>query len=131
MLIVDSTIYIDWFRRRVDPRPILEPWIKARALAICGIIRAEVIRGVIHPGQKTKISALFDLLEDVTTDSTLWHEVAELAWQLDRQGIRLPLTDIAIAACSLRVGARLITADEHFSKIPGLSTGRELPCLAY
>ncbi len=130
MLLVDSTIYIDWFRRRVDPRAMLEPWIKARTLAICGIIRAEVLRGVIHPGQKAKIGALFDLLEEVPTDSELWREATELAWQLDRQGTVLPLTDIAIAACSLRIGATLITTDEHFSKISGLSTRREVPRLA-
>ena len=130
MLLVDSTVYIDWFRRRVDPRPMLEPWIKARALAICGIIRAEVIRGVLHPGQKAKICALFDLLEEVPTDADLWHEAAELAWRLDRQGNVLPLTDIVIAACTLRVGAALITTDEHFAEIPGLRTRRELPRLA-
>ena len=130
MLLVDSTIYIDWFRHRVDPRPMLEPWIKARAIAICGIIRAEVIRGVIHPGQKAKISALFELLEDIPTDSALWREVAELAWRLDRHGAVLPLTDIAIAACAIRIGAKLITADEHFSKISGLSLSRQVPRLA-
>lgn len=129
MLLIDSTVYIDWFRRRVDPRPMLAPWIKGRAVAICGIIRAEVIRGVIHPGQRAKIEVLFDILEEVPTDSTLWREVAETAWRLDRQGITLPLTDIAIAACSLRIGASLITTDEHFSRISGLNILREMPRL--
>jgi predicted nucleic acid-binding protein len=129
MLLVDSTVYIDWFRRRVDPRSMLEPWIKGRAIAICGLIRAEVIRGVIHTGQKAKINELFDLMEEVPTDSGLWREVAEMAWRLDRQGTVLPLTDVAIAACALRIGASLITTDEHFSKIPGLDTLREMPHL--
>jgi predicted nucleic acid-binding protein len=130
MLLIDSTIYIDWFRRRIDPRSILEPWIKARAVAICGIIRAEVLRGVIHPGQRNRIGALFDLLEEVPTDSGLWREVSDLAWQLDRRGVVLPLTDVAIAACSLRAGASLITTDEHFSSISGLNTLRAIPRLA-
>jgi predicted nucleic acid-binding protein len=129
MILVDSTIYIDWFRRRIDPRPLLVPWIKARAVSICGIIRVEVIRGVVRPDQKAKICALFDLFEEVPTDSDLWREVTELAWRLDRQGTVLPLTDIAIAVCSLRTGATLITTDEHFGKISGLSTRREVPLL--
>ncbi len=129
MLLVDSTIYIDWFRRRVDPRSLLEPLIKARTLAVCGIIRAEVIRGIIHPGQKAKIHAFLDLLEDITIDSAMWREIAELAWRLDRKGYMLPLTDIAISACALRLGATLITLDEHFSIVPDLHTARTLPRL--
>ena len=76
MLLVDSTIYIDWFRHRVDPRPLLGPFIKARTLAVCGIIRAEVIRSIIHPGQKAKIHAFLDLLEDVAIDATMWRDIA-------------------------------------------------------
>jgi len=129
MLLVDSTIYIDWFRRRVDPRPLTEPFIKARTLAVCGIIRAEVIRGIIHPAQKTRVHDFLDLLEDIPLDSTMWSDIAELAWGLDRKGHMLPLTDIAISSCALRSGATLITLDEHFSKVPNLHTARSLPRL--
>jgi len=76
-----------------------------------------------------RIEALFDILEEVPTDSTLWREVAETAWRLDRQGIVLPLTDVGIAACSLRIGASLVTTDERFSKISDLKTLREMPRL--
>jgi len=57
---------------------MLEPWIKARSLAICGIIRAEVVRGVLHPGQKAKTCALVGLLVEVPTDAGLRREVAGL-----------------------------------------------------
>lgn len=130
MLLVDSTIYIDWFRQRIDPRPLVEPFIKARTLAVCGIIRAEVIRGIIRPDQKTKIHAFFSLMEDITIDSAMWQEIAELSWSLDRKGIMLPLTDIAISCCALQTDATIITTDEHFSKIPDLKTRRALPHLA-
>jgi predicted nucleic acid-binding protein len=129
MLLIDSTIYIDWFRHRIDPLPLLQPFVKARTLAICGVIRAEVVRGVICPEQKMKIHALFNLLEDIAIDSEMWHEIAELAWSLDRRGIVLPLTDIVIAGCALRMGATLVTTDEHFSKISRLKILRTLPDL--
>jgi predicted nucleic acid-binding protein len=120
MLLIDSTIYVDWLRRRVEPQEIIEPWIRARELAICGVIRAEVIRGVIDPRQKTRITELFDVLEEAQTDSALWHDASELAWRLNRRGTILPLTDIVIAACARRINATLITLDHHFSKVPGL-----------
>ena len=127
MLLIDSTVYVDWFRRRVEPQEIIEPWIKARAIAICGIIRAEVIRGVINPRQKVKIAELFDVLEEVPTDSVLWHDAAEMAWRLDRKGAVLPLTDIVIAACAQRVNATLITLDDHFTKVPELKILEDVP----
>jgi len=45
-----------------------------------------------------------------------------MAWSLSRQGIVLPLGDVAIAACSPRTGATLImtATDRHFEMIPGL-----------
>jgi hypothetical protein len=127
MLLIDSTTYVDWFRRRVEPQEIIEPWIRARAIATCGVIRAEVIRGVIDPRQKTRIEELFDILEEVPTDSVLWHHAAELAWRLDRKGIVLPLTDIVIAACAQQVDATVITLDDHFSQIPHLRVLTDVP----
>ena len=127
MLLIDSTIYVDWFRRRIEPREIIEPWIRARALAICGVIRAEVIRGVISARQKARVAELFDALEEAPTDAALWEDAAELAWTLDRKGIVLPLTDIVIAACARRSNAVVVTGDDRFSKIPGLNTLRDVP----
>jgi predicted nucleic acid-binding protein len=49
-----------------------------------------------------------------------------LAWELDREGEVLPLTDVAIAACAKRVGATVITTDLHFAKVPGLKVRAEL-----
>lgn len=63
---------------------------------------------------------LFSLMHEVPLDGDLWTETAELAWLLGRQEIVLPLTDVAIAACSRRAGETLITTDRHFEMIPGL-----------
>lgn len=130
MLLIDSTVYVDWFRRRVEPRDKIEPWVRARAIATCGVIRAEVVRGIVHPGQKAIIEELFDVLEEIPTDHALWADAAELAWSLDRKGTVLPLTDIVIAACALRSKAILITADSHFAQIPGLVIRPEVPKFA-
>ena len=51
-------------------------------------------------------------------------EIAErygiLVSQLTRQGTPLPTNDIWIAAAVLETGARLVTYDAHFARIPGL-----------
>ncbi len=127
MILIDSTIYIDWLRRRVELAEILEPWLMAQAVACCGIIRAEVVRGVLQPRQKAKIHALFDSMRDLPTESRTWRDVSELAWELDRQGTVLPLSDLVIAVCAQHAGATVVSADPHFSRVPGLKLRSEVP----
>jgi predicted nucleic acid-binding protein len=39
----------------------------------------------------------------------------------------LPLTDLIIACCALRVGATVVTSDEHFKDVPGVAVAKALP----
>jgi predicted nucleic acid-binding protein len=62
---------------------------------------------------------------NVPLDNKLMAEAESLAWKLDRSGLTLPLPDILIACCARRIGAVLLTHDDHFSLIPGIrSTDR-------
>ncbi len=54
----------------------------------------------------------------VTTDIAERYGI--LVSHLTRQGTPLPTNDIWIAATVLETGARLVTYDSHFEKIPGL-----------
>jgi predicted nucleic acid-binding protein len=51
-----------------------------------------------------------------------------LAWELDRQGDVLPLTDLVIASCALRIDAAVLTLDHHFALVPGLRVLNRLEC---
>ncbi len=121
MILVDSTLYIDWLRARVDPTNVLADHLRRHDLFTCGIVRAEVLRGIVSPMLRERMAGVFDLMRPIATDAQLWVEVSALAWKLDRKGVVLPLTDVAIAACALRVGARVVTTDAHFARIPGLT----------
>ncbi len=127
MILVDSSVLIDWLRGRVEPHRQMEPWIRSQQACSCGVVRAEVLRGVVNPRQKDRVSRFFDVLPEIHCDSRLWQEAAELAWTLDRQGKILPLTDVIIAVCALRVAAIVITTDSHFSLIPELESRADLP----
>ena len=127
MILVDSTHYIDWLRKRIDFARLLEPWVRSRSLCLCGVIRVEVIRGILNPNQKARVEEFFDLIPEVPTDSALWRDVATLAWKLDRDGKVLPLTDLIISAVALKVGATVVTSDRHFWEVPGLERRNDLP----
>ena len=126
-IFVDSSVWIEWLRTRTDPRPLLRPWLLRRQCYTCGIVRAEVVRGVLNRAQRERVEALFDVLEEVAVTSAIWKEAARECWEIDRRGKILPLTDIVIAECVKKCGAWLVTLDKHFKEIPGIRTRTTLP----
>jgi hypothetical protein len=126
MILIDSTKYITWMRQGRNPVALLVPSLTTGELLTCGIVRIEVLRGVIKPKAKAELTRFFDIIPEIPLTSVLLGEVAELAWTLDRQGQVLPLSDLIIATCAKRAGATVITEDLHFRQIPGLKLRADL-----
>jgi predicted nucleic acid-binding protein len=126
VILIDSSIYIGWLRQKRSPALLLENHTRNGDLFTCGIVRAEVLRGIADVNAKKDLSDFFDLLPGIQTTSAVWHNVTEIAWELDRKGFVLPLPDIVIGACGLSTDAIVITTDPHFAKIPRLKIRREL-----
>ena len=126
MILVDSTNYISWMRQGKNPVRILAPYVRSGEIVSCGIIRIEVLRGLIKPRVKTEIGLLLDTIREIALTRDLLAEVAEQASSLDRTGRILPITDLMIAACARRADATVITEDPHFEQIPGLRTAKML-----
>ena len=56
------------------------------------------------------VSALHQLaMEEVT-----WHEAAQIGFQLRRQGVTVPFTDLVIGAVAITSGSVLLHRDRHF-----------------
>jgi predicted nucleic acid-binding protein len=125
--IIDSTVFIAWMRAGQNPIRRLAPWLRSGALVGCGIIRAEVLRGMIAEPARKEMTLLFEHIPDVPLSTDAWNETAELAWRLDRCGRVLPLPDLAIAICAQRAKATLVTRDRHFRDIPSLVLRDDLP----
>lgn len=121
-VLIDSNVYIDLLRVRKDPVATLYQWGEAhgRDLAICGMIRVEVLRGLKLLKSYHSISALMDVMINIPSDNRMWTAATELAWSLDRKGIVIPGADAVIAASALRHGAAIMSSDAHFSRIEGL-----------
>ncbi len=116
--LVDSNVFIALTRRGEDAAQ----WLggKLEDIYTCGMVRLEVLRGIRDPRQRDDMAAFFNVICNVPTDNTLWEQAAELGWKLDRRGLVIPGSDILIAACALRAGVPVLTADKHFHDIPGL-----------
>lgn len=118
-VLVDSSFYISCLREGRDPLRLLAVTAAARDVAICGVVRCEVGRGLRKAGLRAKFAAVWDVMLNVQTDDRLWAEAERTAWELDRKGVVLPLTDIVVASCAGRIGAVVLTLDRHFREIPG------------
>ena len=120
-VLVDSSFYIRRLREGVDPLAELRVIGASRELAVCGVVRCEVARGIKAPRILRQFQATWDVMQYVPTDNRLWGEVETLAWQLDRARKNLPLADLVIACCARRIQAVVLTFDAHFQEIPGVT----------
>jgi predicted nucleic acid-binding protein len=107
-------------RRGHDPLRALALTAAARDLAVCGVVRCEVGRGLRDRRVLKRFQDFWDVMICVPTDEWIWNSVEETLWRLDRQGLTLPLPDVIIGCCARRMGAVVLTTDEHFSLIPGV-----------
>jgi predicted nucleic acid-binding protein len=126
-VLVDSSYYIDCLRQGRDPFLLLAVMAATRDLAICGVVRCEVGRGLRLPRLRAKFAAFWDVMLNVPSDNRLWTETEQTLWELDRKGIVLPLTDVFIACSARRIGAVVLTRDKHFYDIPNVAVMTELP----
>jgi predicted nucleic acid-binding protein len=119
-VLADSSFYIRLLRQGQDPLRALALAASTRDLVICGIVRCEVGRALRLLKVRQRFRDSWDVMINVPADNRLWEQAEQTLWDLDRQGIVLPLTDVVIACCAQRLGAVVLTHDHHFSQIPGL-----------
>jgi predicted nucleic acid-binding protein len=125
-LMVDSAWIIDRMRSGEDFRQRLLTTLRSGSLYNCGVIRAEVLRGLKSPALRDEVTDFFDIVPEVPCNAALWRKVAELGWTLGRRGKWPPVNDLVIAVCALRVGATLITPDVHFDDVPNLRCRKDV-----
>lgn len=126
LVLVDSSYYIAWQNRRVDPLALLATRELDYEFAINGVIWGEVLRGRSDPYLRDRYDRAFSLTRMLHLTSAGWQRVARLAWELDRRGEIIPLPDIIIAVTALEYGAMMLTFDRHYQRIPGLTIVSDL-----
>ena len=119
---VDSCWYIHQARQGDDPLQMLAFMAETRDIATCGLIQTEVGRGIKVARHLPAYVRAWSVMCYVDSSLARWQETLELAWTLDRDGIRLPLQDIHIAVCARHIGAVILTCDTHFQQIPGIDS---------
>ncbi len=125
-VLVDSSWYVSRCRDGRDPLLELALFAETRDIATCGLVCAEVGRGIREPRFLARFRKAWSEMFFIPSTRERWSATLDIAWSLDRKGLVLPIQDVHIAACALHIGAAVLTTDAHFQKIPGLVTVERL-----
>ena len=127
MILVDSSVVIDYSRKEAK---LLKLFLNLR-LAVCGVVRAEVLTGSRSALERGKHIGILDSLTQISTPETIWDAVGDYAAALRAGGVTVPLPDVVIAALAIANGLELWTRDNHFKMIqlflPALKLFQEPP----
>jgi hypothetical protein len=125
MVVVDTTVWVDFFRGRNEPaRAALRELIRGRQAVLTGIVLAEILQGIRNQQEADSVRNEFASLHYYEATRNTWSTSGSLSADLRRKGLTIPLTDIIIAALAMEHDTEVFTTDPHFEKIPGLKLHR-------
>jgi predicted nucleic acid-binding protein len=124
-ILVDTTIWIEFFRGKSKIADHLEMLLTENAVWMCGVVVFEVFQGIKSEGEQNKILSILASLPYVEMTKKLWQSAAELSILLKKNGVILPLSDVFIAAIAIEKDLSIYTLDHHFTQIPNLKLYKE------
>jgi hypothetical protein len=119
-VLVDSSYYIERLRAGEDPFDDFAHHADHADFITCGVVITEVLRGVKIRKAYDRLSSLFGAMIYVPTSNRIWERVHELAWELDRAGSHMQVTDLVIAVAAIESDAAVLTFDSDFRRVPRL-----------
>jgi predicted nucleic acid-binding protein len=127
MILTDSNVLIDYSRKEAKLLRLF-PQLQ---LAVCGVVRAEVLAGSRSAVERAKHIGILDSLAQVSTSESVWDAVGDYAAALRAGGLAVPFADVVVAAVAIANGLELWTRDNHFKLIqpflPALKLFQEPP----
>jgi predicted nucleic acid-binding protein len=120
--LIDTSLWIDFTRTR-SPKTLkrfIAPFILDPDAHLAEPIAFEILRHAT-PAEAKQLSQQFQTLPMLTTPPLLWSEAAELGQACRQRNITVPSLDLLIATVALHHGAEVVTFDDDFQKIAGVS----------
>ena len=119
-VIVDTSVLISFFIGESKIADKVTRLLQDNRVVTTGIIIAELLQGMKDVKEERDISGIFAEISPLEITTDLWIKTGKIALSLRREGINLPLTDVAIAALAVEHNLSVYTLDKHFEKMPGL-----------
>jgi len=110
MILVDTSVVID-FTRGKDAK--LQALLLALPVAVCGVVRAEVLHGSLSPGHRQKLLTELAAFQFLPTPDTVWDAVGDNLAALRSKGITAPFPDAVIATLGIENDIEVWARDPH------------------
>ena len=119
MILIDGSSWIHFLRPTGDPvvRARVAAALTAGEACWCPLVRLELWNGAAGDRDRKNLVDFESVLPELTIDNDVWTSAYDLARRARAAGISVPATDILIAACALRHGTELETADSDFERL--------------
>jgi predicted nucleic acid-binding protein len=119
MILIDTSAWLFALKKEFHPviKQKIEKLLVESDVAICGMIVLELLGGTKSEKEYLRLKSRLDALYYIESDKGLWDFASKLSFDLKRQGISIPYTDIVIAASAMKERAILVHADSHFDSI--------------
>ena len=116
MILIDASSWIHLLRPDGAPevRSRVEAALRFGDACWCPIVQLELWNGTRGDREQQVLRRFAEVLPVLPLDEDVWSVAYDLARRARSRGVTVPATDVAIAACARRHGARLESADRDF-----------------
>ena len=119
-LLPDTSVWVEYLRGRdTEVVAVLEEHLERNSVLVCGPVIGELLAGTV-PDQREDLWLGVGSLPWASLERPGWRRVGEVAGDLRRGGIVVPLTDVQIAVAAVDADAELWTHDRDFQKFEGV-----------
>ncbi len=128
-IILDTNAYCAFLSGNKE---VFSSIIESEFIYLSTIVIGELFAGFFGGNRFKKNKEIFDKfiskqsVEILTVGLETAEIFGELKNELKRKGTPIPVNDVWIAANAIEYGAKLITFNEHFLKVPGLRLWQEI-----
>ena len=119
MVLVDTSSWIHLLRPDGDRdvRARVEGTLTNGEACWCPLVQLELWNGARGARERKALREFARVLPELLIDREVWSMAYELATHGRSRGVTVPATDVLIAACALRHGADLESADSDFDHL--------------
>jgi predicted nucleic acid-binding protein len=121
--LIDTSLWIDFTRAR-SPRLLkrmIAPYILDPEAHLAEPITFEILRHAT-PAEAKQLAQQFQTLPTLATPASLWSEAAVLGQRCKQMNFTVTSLDLLIATIALDHGAEVVTFDDDFRRIAGVSS---------
>ncbi|NQW23227.1 MAG: PIN domain-containing protein [SAR202 cluster bacterium] len=117
LFLLDTSVWLEVLPPRdtnPDLRIRVDALLAADQVATMGMVELELLGGVRSQQEWDRLQEYLSALHRLPVAEETWEEAAQMGFQLRRQGVTVPFTDLLIGAVAVKSDAILLHRDRHF-----------------